>query len=68
MRASGLPQEMEMCVMDLDQETGTVLLAASPITNDALNVSDADIMVLRRIWRTVMSHKTTQHLNLTMRR
>jgi hypothetical protein len=68
MRASGLPQQMEMCVMDLDQETGTVLLAASPITNDALNVSDADIMVLRRICQTVMSHKTTQHLNLTMRR
>jgi hypothetical protein len=57
---------MEMGVLALNQETGTVPHAASPITDDVLNVSGAHTKVSERFRQTYM-HLRTQ-LNLTMPR
>lgn len=43
MRASGLPGQMGIRVMDLDQETGIAQPAASLTSNGALNASDVGL-------------------------
>jgi hypothetical protein len=48
--------------MYLDQETGIVLYAASPITKDALNASDVRTAALKRFRRMDMDYRI-QHLS-----